>query len=71
MTTVDPDTLERDPEVLKDIVRRFDGRPTCGKARAVATIVAAAPCFVRPSKGKGYRPVLIAVLISLALMPVL
>jgi hypothetical protein len=26
MTTVDPDTLERDPEVLKDIVRRFGGR---------------------------------------------
>ena len=26
MTTVDPDTLERDPDVLKDIVRRFGGR---------------------------------------------
>jgi len=26
MTTVDPDTLEVDPSVLKDIVRRFDGR---------------------------------------------
>ena len=26
MTTVDPDTLEVDPEVLRDIVRRFDGR---------------------------------------------
>jgi uncharacterized protein len=26
MTTVDPDTLERDPRVLKDIVKRFDGR---------------------------------------------
>ena len=26
MTTVDPDTLERDREVLRDIVRRFDGR---------------------------------------------
>ena len=26
MTTVDPDTLERDPEVLKDISRRFGGR---------------------------------------------
>jgi hypothetical protein len=26
MTTVDPDTLETDPEVLKDIVRRFGGR---------------------------------------------
>ncbi len=26
MTTVDPDTLERDPEVLKDIGRRFGGR---------------------------------------------
>ena len=26
MTTVDPDTLERDPQVLKDIGRRFLGR---------------------------------------------
>jgi uncharacterized protein YcbX len=26
MTTVDPDTLERDPEVLRDIGRRFKGR---------------------------------------------
>ena len=26
MTTVDPDTLAQDPGVLKDIVRRFDGR---------------------------------------------
>ena len=26
MTTVDPDTLERDPEVLRDIGRRFNGR---------------------------------------------
>jgi len=26
MTTVDPDTLERDPDVLKDVVRRFGGQ---------------------------------------------
>ena len=26
MTTVDPDTSARDPGVLRDIVRRFDGR---------------------------------------------
>jgi len=26
MTTFDPDTLAHDPEVLRDIVRRFDGR---------------------------------------------
>ena len=26
MTTVDPDTVAQDPRVLKDIVRRFDGR---------------------------------------------
>jgi hypothetical protein len=26
MTTVDPDTIERDPKVLRDIVRRFDGQ---------------------------------------------
>ena len=26
MTTVDPDTLERDPDVLRDIARRFGGK---------------------------------------------
>lgn len=26
MTTVDPDTLERDSDVLRDIIRRFDGQ---------------------------------------------
>jgi uncharacterized protein YcbX len=26
MTTVDPDTLQRDPEVLRDIARRFNGQ---------------------------------------------
>jgi hypothetical protein len=26
MTTVDPDTLVRDPDVLRDIGRRFGGR---------------------------------------------
>ena len=26
MTTYDPDTLIQDPDVLKSIVRRFDGR---------------------------------------------
>ena len=26
MTTIDPDTLEVDPAVLRDIVRRFDNR---------------------------------------------
>jgi uncharacterized protein len=26
MTTVDPDTLDKDPDVLKDIIRRFDGQ---------------------------------------------
>ena len=32
MTTVDPDTLERDPEVLKDIGRRFGGQ-ACARCR--------------------------------------
>jgi tRNA(adenine34) deaminase len=32
MTTVDPDTLERDPEVLRDIGRRFGGRLTLNAA---------------------------------------
>jgi uncharacterized protein len=26
MTAVDPDTLDRDPEILRDIGRRFGGR---------------------------------------------
>ena len=26
MTTVDPDTLDVDRDVLKDIIRRFDGK---------------------------------------------
>jgi uncharacterized protein len=34
MTTVDPDTLERDPEVLRDIVRRFHGRLALNSAVA-------------------------------------
>jgi uncharacterized protein YcbX len=34
MTTFDPDTLEQDPGVLRDIVRRFDGR-LCLNARIV------------------------------------
>lgn len=40
MTTVDPDTLERDPGVLRDIGRRFGGRlalnATVGRGGAIA-----------------------------------
>jgi len=35
MTTYDPDTLAQDPEVLKSIVRRFDGRLALNAAVAV------------------------------------
>jgi uncharacterized protein YcbX len=34
MTTVDPDTLDRDPEVLRDIARRFHGRLALNSAVA-------------------------------------
>ena len=39
MTTVDPDTLDRDPEVLKDIIRRFDGKLALNAEVAVPGIV--------------------------------
>jgi uncharacterized protein len=55
MTTVDPDTLDRDPEVLRDIGRRFGGRlalnamvVTAGRIR-----VGDAVRLVRPSPGPG------------------
>ena len=55
MTTVDPDTLDRDPEVLRDIGRRFGGRlalnamvVTAGRIR-----VGDAVRLVRPSPGLG------------------
>ncbi len=55
MTTVDPDTLDRDPEVLRDIGRRFGGRLALN-----ATVVTAgriqvgdAVRLVRPSPGPG------------------
>ena len=55
MTTVDPDTLDRDPEVLRDIGRRFGGRlalnamvVTAGRLR-----VGDAVRLVRPSPGPG------------------
>ena len=39
MTTIDPDTLERDPEVLKDIGRRFRGRLALNAEVAVSGVV--------------------------------
>ena len=36
MTTVDPDTLDRDPEVLRDIGRRFGGRLALNALRRTA-----------------------------------
>lgn len=55
MTTVDPDTLDRDPEVLREIGRRFGGRlalnamvVTAGRIR-----VGDAVRLVRPSPGLG------------------
>ena len=54
MTTVDPDTLARDPRVLTDIVRRFDGRLALnadvirgGELRAGASVELLAEAAVR------------------------
>ena len=41
MTTVDPDTLERDPEVLRDIGRRFRGQLALNADVARAGAIAA------------------------------
>ena len=38
MTTVDPDTLQVDPEVLRDIVRRFGNTRAQRRRRARGTI---------------------------------
>ena len=40
MTTVDPDTLAQDPEVLRSIVRRFDGRLALNAEVASGGIIA-------------------------------
>jgi uncharacterized protein len=55
MTTVDPDTLDRDPEVLRDIGRRFGGRLALNAMVVTAgTIrVGDAVRLVRPSPGRG------------------
>lgn len=52
MTTVDPDTLERDPEVLRDIGRRFRGRLAlnAGVLRAGTIAVGDPVSLVRPGK---------------------
>jgi uncharacterized protein len=49
MTTVDPETLERDPEVLKDIGRRFGGKLALNAAvlSPGRTVVGAAAHVVR------------------------
>lgn len=39
MTTVDPDSLERDPDVLRDIARRFGGRLALNTGVLVAGII--------------------------------
>ena len=51
MTTVDPDTLVRDPEVLKDIGRRFGGRLALNAdvLREGVVAVGDAVTLVRPS----------------------
>ena len=49
MTTVDPDTLERDPEVLRDIGRRFGGRLALNAAVLRAgTIAEGDPVTIMP-----------------------
>ena len=54
MTTIDPDTLECDPNVLRDIVRRFDGRLALN-----ASVVRAGAIRVGDSVRLGRRPQLI------------
>lgn len=58
MTTVDPDTFERDPEVLRDIARRFNGqlalnadvlRPGVIRVGDAVTLNRAAPVLTRKS----------------------
>jgi MOSC domain-containing protein len=60
MTTVDPDTLKRDPEVLKDIGRRFGGRLALNAAvlrpgliRVGDAVTLVWPAFVNPEAGPG------------------
>ena len=52
MTTVDPDTLERDPEVLRDIGRRFGGRLALNAdiARPGTIAIGDPVTLVRPSR---------------------
>ena len=55
MTTVDPDTLDRDPEVLRDIGRRFGGRLALNAdvARPGTIAVGDNVRFVRPGHRGG------------------
>ena len=49
MTTVDPDTLERDPEVLREFARRFRGRLALNaEVLAPGTISVGDPVLIRP-----------------------
>ena len=53
MTTVDPDTLERDPEVLRDIARRFRGRLALNSAVAHPGLIRVGDAvrLVHPNRG--------------------
>jgi len=55
VTTVDPDTLERDPEVLRDIGRRFRGRMALNAdvARPGAIAIGDPVRLVRPHESPG------------------
>lgn len=57
MTTVDPDTLDRDPEVLRDIGRRFGGRLALNAdvARGGAIGVGDAVTLARAVSGREHR----------------
>ena len=60
MTTVDPDTLERDPEVLRDIGRRFGGRLAlnAGVARGGTISVGDPVLLIGPGQSAASRPAL-------------
>lgn len=55
MTTVDPDTLERDPQVLRDIGRRFGGRLALNAWVIHPGVVREGDrvMLVRPAEGEG------------------
>jgi uncharacterized protein YcbX len=55
MTTVDPDTLEREPEVLRDIGRRFGGRLALNAEVLRGGVMRVGDVVTRSGLGQGAR----------------